>query len=394
MKIVVLADDLTGAAELGGIGYRFGFRAGVSLEICPADFYEMSVIDTNTRCFPPHRAKSVVYDMATQVTAHDNPWIYKKVDSVLRGPVLAEIEGILSALRKQRAFLAPANPSKGRVIRDGLYYTDGKPIDQTSFAQDPINPIRSSEVLQILGISSGEPVFLRRPGESIPSRGIVVCEASSKEDLQFWAANLDETTLAAGGAEFFEAILGTMETPTPPIRDNSLIHSCSRSLVVSGSALRDDPLKFKLFDSHQIPVVFMPKELSQDDGSNVVRCVQDWTEATRKVLKQRGQAVVAIGLPVLPDSSAPEKLSAWMARLVVAIVNENLVDHVLIEGGSTASEIVRRLSWTHLTVVQEWAPGVISLRPKTSQSTDSPRLTLKPGSYPWPGELLRTLQRN
>ena len=41
----------------------------------------------------------------------------------------------------------------------------------------------------------------------MPPRGIIIGDAASPEDLQGWAEKLDTTTLPAGAAEFFVAVL-------------------------------------------------------------------------------------------------------------------------------------------------------------------------------------------
>ena len=77
-----------------------------------------------------------------RVGAQDAQRMFKKVDSVLRGPVAAEIEAALDGLGLDRAVLVPANPSRGRIIRDGAYFMDGVPLDETEFADDPMHPVR------------------------------------------------------------------------------------------------------------------------------------------------------------------------------------------------------------------------------------------------------------
>jgi hypothetical protein len=43
--------------------------------------------------------------------------------------------------------------------------------------------------------------------------------------------------------------------------------------------------------------------------------------------------------------------------------------------------VIHLLKWNVLEVVGEAAPGVATLRPRGDESF---RVTLKPGSYPWP----------
>ena len=47
--IVVLADDLTGAAELGGIGLRFNLDVEIDMAVNPQSKARLLIISTDTR---------------------------------------------------------------------------------------------------------------------------------------------------------------------------------------------------------------------------------------------------------------------------------------------------------------------------------------------------------
>ena len=77
-------------------------------------------------------------------------WVYKKVDSVLRGQVVAELEAMMPQLGLKRALLVPANPALGRTISDGEYFIHGRPIHKTEFARDAEHPRLSPRVLDLM----------------------------------------------------------------------------------------------------------------------------------------------------------------------------------------------------------------------------------------------------
>src|SRR5439155_14872627 len=156
--IAVIADDLTGAAELGAVGDRYGLNAEVvtgMLAPAPAGnaAADLICIDTDSRSCSPEEARRRVGQVAKALLASGARWIYKKVDSVLRGHVVAEIESLMSELGVKRAFLLPANPTLGRVIRDGQYFIRQKPLHETEFRIDPQYPRRESSVRSLLGHS-------------------------------------------------------------------------------------------------------------------------------------------------------------------------------------------------------------------------------------------------
>ena len=78
-----------------------------------------------------------------------------------------------------------------------------------------------------------------------------------------------------------------------------------------------------------------------------------------------------------------------MAELAAAVLADNRVDWLLIEGGATASAILRQLRWDRFTVVAEFSPGVAHLRPAGGEAN----LVVKPGSCGWPGAIWNQLIR-
>ena len=61
------------------------------------------------------------------------------------------------------------------------------------------------------------------------------------------------------------------------------------------------------------------------------------------------------------------------------------VDRLYAEGGATAVALVRRMGWTSMRVLCEWATGVVTLQ---VQGRAAPLLSIKPGSYAWPKAIL------
>lgn len=86
---IVIADDLTGAAELGGVAWRYGLTAEVHAVPGESRSAEVTAIDTDSRGCAGEEAARRVEQTIRGVAGQS--WVYKKVDSVLRGPVLAEL---------------------------------------------------------------------------------------------------------------------------------------------------------------------------------------------------------------------------------------------------------------------------------------------------------------
>jgi uncharacterized protein YgbK (DUF1537 family) len=176
---IVLADDLTGAAEVAAIAHQAGLHAVVltRLPVGPVDA-DVLVFDTDTRLAPP------------------------------REVARRQVSACARALGRRRTFLIPSNPSLGRVIHQGRYFVNGQPLQATAFARDPHHPRHTDEVLTLLGPARPAPALCRARARQLPlGARIVIGEASNAADIAHWAGRLDETTLPAGAADFFRAWL-------------------------------------------------------------------------------------------------------------------------------------------------------------------------------------------
>src|ERR1043166_6604152 len=162
--IGVIADDLTGAAEIGAVGLRHGLAAEIVL--APGESSgkaDLICFDSDSRSCSAEEAAGRAAGGARMLRDWRAEWIYKKVDSVLRGQVVAEVEAVLKELGFALAVLAPANPSLGRTIQNGHYLINNEPIDKTEFARDPEHPRSSSSVVALLGGSRQLALQICRP---------------------------------------------------------------------------------------------------------------------------------------------------------------------------------------------------------------------------------------
>jgi uncharacterized protein YgbK (DUF1537 family) len=383
--IVVIADDLAGAAEMGGMAWRHGLVAEIQLELNTSTDADLIVVDTNTRSCTPEQAARRVARVAERCRERAIKRIYKKVDSVLRGQVTAELAAWLETSGQNRVLLVPANPGLGRIISGGRYYVKGIPLHETDFAQDPEYPTVTSDVLDILGHSDLWPVQVLRPGETMPSRGIAVGEATDQADLVTWAAALDDNTLCAGASEFFGAFLracGFRLADRPHVeieapRQISDLFVCGSTSVYSRSLC-------ERYESQGIPILRMPPGLF-GVGPLVTQFVQEWADATVSALESNPRVMIAIDRPLCRDPGMPQILSSHLGAVVEKVLGKRRVDRLYVEGGATAAALVRRLGWTCLRVRQEWTTGVVSMEIKGQAGF---LLTMKPGSYAWPDEIL------
>ncbi|MHC4388575.1 MAG: four-carbon acid sugar kinase family protein [Planctomycetota bacterium] len=383
--IAVIADDFTGAAEIGAISLRFGLSAKVQTQFYLNSKADLLVIDTDTRSRTKEQAAAEVEKVFKELQKVCPEWIYKKVDSVMRGHTLAELAALLSASNKQRALLVPANPSMGRTISNGRYFIDSQPLNETDFANDPEYPAASSDVLQLLDPRESLSTHILQCNQPITAIGTIVGEAETKEDLLFWASALDHQTIPAGAADFFAAILEAKGFHVKPPKKEPEFSENKTALFICASGSTYTQRSVQQAQSHGIPISKMPPELFEGRQSSD-KSLQQWSEDTVTALQRHSKLVVTIGQPITENRELALKLRHHIAALVANILSRTSIDELLIEGGATASAIVRRLKWTRFFPCAELAPGVVRMR---IEEKTHPYLTIKPGSYPWPEKLWR-----
>jgi uncharacterized protein YgbK (DUF1537 family) len=359
--IVVIADDLSGAAELGGIARRLGFTAEVQTLFTPAVPSRVVCVDSGTRALSPAAAAQRLERLIPQILTATPDWIYLKFDSVLRGNILSELRAALSATGLNRALLVTANPARGRIIRNGNCYVDGVPLHETSFASDPEHPRTTSSVRELLGE---------------PSHGIATPDVEHPRQLAVLAEKTGPETVTAGAAEFFEALLrARRDRSTPALAAHELtvaasspaLAECPTALLVCGS-LTAWPTRRREARERGVP--------SFD--------IYDAPTAISLALSNEPRVLVGIGDTAENRGIPPAALVAMLAEVGATVLATAGPGQLLVEGGATAAAIVRRLGWTRMVSLPGPDDGVGILQPLAPLT---PLVLVKPGSYPWPARL-------
>lgn len=125
--LAVVADDLTGAADAAAPFAARGAEVSIVLRWPPPDGLEVLALVTDGRWRDPAAAGARVGQAVTAARAWGADRLFVKVDSTLRGNVLAEVTAALSAWGDATAVATPAFPAQGRVVRNGGLLVYGEP---------------------------------------------------------------------------------------------------------------------------------------------------------------------------------------------------------------------------------------------------------------------------
>lgn len=200
----LLADDLTGAldtaAELVGlVGPVPVFWHGAIPAVVPAS----AALDSGTRELGPLAAAKIVAGLTGNLSTASIA--YKKIDSLLRGPTVAELAACVRAGGWPCCVLAPAFPHQGRVTQGGRQFARDGDGRWSSVGGDIVAMLRAEGVEAQVG---------RLDAGLLP--GISVFDAETDDDLrrvvatgQRWAGPL----LWSGSGGLAQALAAGAEAP-------------------------------------------------------------------------------------------------------------------------------------------------------------------------------------
>jgi len=367
--IVVIADDISGAAELAGVARGHGLGAEVQTQFCPDSNAQVVAIDADTRSLPVDQAVGIVRNLTTTVVGSGKPsWIYKKTDSVLRGHVAAECHAIAAAAGCSKILFIPANPGRKRIIRDGNYFVNDVPLHLTEFARDPEYPASSAHVQDLLA---------RCDPETEPTSTIEIPDAFTADHLTEQARRVDGDTLPAGAAEFFAALLQRNPTRTGEIPAIAEPRS-DLVLMVCGSQVGWSTGRGAHCLQHGVPVVPIPRRLFDDDFREDE--LHHWAEEVHHAFCASTKVMIAIGGEKI-EGMPQAKLIDRLARAVERITKLATLGSICLEGGATAIQVMQHLGWSRLQVGKAVSFG---LSPMEVIGKPAPQVYIKPGSYLWP----------
>jgi 4-phospho-D-threonate 3-dehydrogenase / 4-phospho-D-erythronate 3-dehydrogenase len=384
-RVFALADDLSGAAETAMALSVRGTRSVVSLS-GSADA-DVVVVDLDTRAAPASAAATSV----TRALAGVRPGyrVFKKIDSLLRGNVAAEV-GAVAAVG-YGVVVTPALPVAGRTVRAGVLHVDGRPLHGSdAWRAEQATPPESVAAalvpagVQIVGLTEVRAGALVDLFEDAAGSGrILVCDAETDADLDavaLAAAQVPDGLVLAGSgglaaavgrirlAAAGNALKGPFETLNVP---NGPFRALGQRLpmVVVGTA---DPVAVE--------------QVERLDGF-VVHSLDPHGLAAGAVELPAivGPTVIRVAPTAPVDPARARAVAAGLAATVAAASREPVV-HVLI-GGETARRVLDALGVDSLEPVEAVHHGAV-----LSRVPGGGIVVTRPGSFGGSGSLVQIVR--
>ncbi len=386
--ISVIADDFTGAAEIGGVGLKYGLDVIIETTVTGVSKTDLLIIVSDTRSLPPKQASEEIKRITGKLLKLNPESIFKKLDSVLRGNVAAELYTQLEVTDKKRAVIIAGNPWMGRSITNGYYSIHSVPLAKTSFADDPEFPVKSSSVIDLIG-QEYCPVYSCSVDSRLPDKGLIVGDVNNESDIFRWALILDKNTLAAGGAGFFDVLLSTKYRKKEE-DSNGRLKLGEKTLFVFGSTFPKSREIISRLKKEGVMKLNMPEAIYNNENFNP-GLLDDWARRIAASLDKNRKVVISIEQTHSEEPGLSARIRDNIGELVKKVITLTSLTDLLIEGGATTSAILKSLHISKLFPYKELDLGIIQMKVEKYPGLN---ITTKPGSYSWPESVVFDNRKN
>jgi len=383
---VLMADDLTGAAECAA---AFALHATTSVVLrseAPWPNTDVVAIDTDTRRVSATAAATRVAEAVRRARA-GGAGVVKKIDSTLRGNVGAEIGAALEALEgaaessRPLALVAAAFPAVGRTTLGGRLHVDGFAATAAPFEGDLAALLQDTgmrvETVPLNAVR--DPRLLARRIELAADEGLaaLVVDAECDHDLEAIAHAIEDALrplLVAGSAGIVRA-LAHRSRPVEAAESAPRALLPQPALFVVGSYSAAAHAQRRVLVQEGAHPVLLDSAHTHDAMVNDVRTALE-----------AGQSVVLSPDPDEPvDLVAAAAVAARLASVAAAVLAD--VRTLVATGGETARAVMLRAGIETLAVQGEREAGVVGLRAPAQNLG----IVTKAGAFGDPGALSRVI---
>lgn len=417
MILGVVADDVTGAGDIGGMTATAGYptRIHVAGDAVPGAATltgaDVTILDTDSRLDDAPVAYRKVHAATRALREAGCERFFNKTCSVFRGNVGAEFDAMLDALDEDFAVVVLGFPRNGRITRDGIHYVHGVRLEASPFRNDPIHPATRSDLVGILQAQTERRVG--RLGHEVVAQGAValreaitarrgrdnylILDVVDGVALATIAHAVGEVRVLCGASSLAEPLAAAWPPPThtdpPPLppRDGLGV------LCVAGSLTPQTAEQLAHLAARGVARVTLdPRRLffRSEGEEEIARCVAACAAATARgddaALRADSspEAVVdartAGAASGLPGHEAARRVSAGLAEVAARVRARVGLTRLVVAGGDTSAAVCRRLGVHTLRVREEIRPGLPSC---LAEGGPPLLLVLKSGSFGPPGFL-------
>lgn len=400
MLIGCIADDFTGASDLGNMLALAGMSTTLCIGVPPKDARietDAAVVALKTRSVPAAEAVKTSLEALDWMRACDVAQVYFKYcstfDSTPEGNIGPVLDALAEALNAPRAVVVPSFPGAGRRVFMGHLFVQDQLLNRSGMEDHPLTPMTESDIRRWLALQTKEGVghvdaSAVRAGaqavraaleaETAAGRRYVVVDTMDDDDLRSIGAAVAGDVLVSGGsglglglpANFDE---GQAATPKP------WRGKTGRAVAFAGSCSRATQAQVSKHGESQPLLRLDPFAVAE--GSQSAETAAQWVQeqpadAVPMVSSTMSSEKLAEIQSALGRERSAEMLESLFGELAAKLVDAGY-ERVIVGGGETSGAVVSALDVAQAEIGPQIAPGVPALAPK-----DAPFVcTLKSGNF-------------
>lgn len=396
VKLLILADDFTGALDTGVQFSGKGIRTQVVVSghwVEPDSDCDVMVIDVETRHVPKEKAYEIVNDVCQRAVKYGIRCFYKKTDSALRGNVGSELQAAADAVFGKNIVFVPAFPAMRRITVDGVHYIDGIPVKESVFGQDPFEPVmydRVDELLRatgyrggVIGVSKAERKLQtaedwktqaseerRQKAVEAAKQQLFLYDAETDADLDEIAEAVSKKSdipILAGCAGFAAKLPELLKLPVKKSGDvklkENLVFLCgsvnpiTKSQIVYGEKMGIPRIHLKPEEKLEISYWDQPeglgkiRQLAKDGMQHIIIDSNDEEghNDTMEYAAKKGYFIEDVRV----------RISETLGYLLKKLIDAGMEGTYLITGGDTLIGFMKAIGVSELEPVNEIRPGCV-----------------------------------
>jgi uncharacterized protein YgbK (DUF1537 family) len=390
-RIVIIADDLTGAAD-SAVQFRPFFEDTTLISYQHLEQIRepnlpssarATALYTNSRAMGADAAYHRL-DAVAQGLAQKQPLcIYKKIDSCMRGNIGSESDALLDALDYEVTFITPAFPEMGRTTENDIHRVHGFPLDQSEISRDPMTPVKESHLSRIVQSQSKYPVghvalkYLDGTDTGLQEkidrhilRGVrhIVFDAASRYHLHRIAQLVNSfpgKVLAVGSAGLAGSMAESLFSKREIVKSGPKIKRAGCNLLVCGTASAVTRQQIdKLLERHSYEFIQLPPGMlaDQNRGDDFSKTVS----LTRSSLLKKNVILTIASLPNSPSVprranflQSADSIVKGLAFFVAEVLAAAQPGLLFLTGGDTADAVLTSVGGKGIRILGEVVTGVV-----------------------------------
>ncbi|OUO79675.1 hypothetical protein B5F53_06905 [Blautia sp. An249] len=365
-KILMIADDFTGASDAGVQMTKNGIDAHIVFDPSDVEPGKSYVIDSESRNISAEEAYQKVKDILQNVKKYSFEHYYKKIDSTLRGNIGSELKAELEEIHPDMIVFNPANPDSDRTVVDGILYFGGKRVMETEIMRDPLCFVKDDNLKSMIEKEMKETVQhisltdVRNKSFHLNGSRFLTFDVLDKRDLEnvveFVLKQKDKKILWVGSAGMANALFKAFRPKYPVLSLIGSISDTSRAQVNKALAEGASLVKMDIGDLLKGGNL----ETVAEKAISELKAGQDVIVTSARELADYHAAVTEGKSRGMKRTDVAKYTQEMIGKLSSMILKEAKVSGCFLTGGDTAISVSRH-NHAHGATIQKEVLATVAL---------------------------------